>query len=185
MESEIGKIHDGLKSGSISCTGLITRKIKELEESPNNTANYLLAESAMEKAERVDRKVQAGEKIGLLEGIPFGLKDVYLLQGSHASGSSAFLKEYIAPYTATAVQKLMEAGAIPVVKENCDSFGHGSSNENSAFGPVRNALNEDLVPGGSSGGSAVNVAKGYTVFSIGGDTGGSIRQPAGFNKVYV
>jgi len=184
MESEIGKIHEDLKSGSISCKGLVTLKLKELEESPNNTANYLLAESALEQAERVDRKVQAGEEIGLLEGIPFGLKDVYLLQGSHASGSSAFLKGYIAPYTATAVQKLMEAGAIPVVKENCDSFGHGSSNENSAFGPVRNALNEDLVPGGSSGGSAVNVAKGYTVFSIGGDTGGSIRQPAGFNKVY-
>ena len=184
MESEIGKTHKRLKSGSITCTGLVNQKIKELEESSNNTANFLLAESALEHAARVDRKLSAGEEIGSLEGIPFGLKDVYMLQGCHASASSDFLKGYIAPYTATAVQKLMDAGAIPVVKENCDSFGHGSSNENSAFGPVLNALSEDLVPGGSSGGSAVNVAKGYTVFSIGGDTGGSIRQPAGFNKVY-
>ena len=184
MESEIGKIHERLKSGSISCTGLVKQKLKALEKGRNNTANYLLAESALEQADRVDRKLKAGEEIGLLEGIPFGLKDVYLLQGQHASASSAFLKAYIAPYTATAVQKLMDAGAIPVVKENCDCFGHGSSNENSVFGPVRNALNEELVPGGSSGGSAVNVAKGYTAFSIGGDTGGSIRQPAGFNKVY-
>jgi aspartyl-tRNA(Asn)/glutamyl-tRNA(Gln) amidotransferase subunit A len=78
----------------------------------------------------------------------------------------------------------MEAGAIPLVKENCDCFGHGSSSENTVFGPVRNALDEKLVAGGSSGGSAVNVAKGFTSFSIGGDTGGSIRQPAGYNKVY-
>ena len=122
MESEIGKIHEGLKSGSISCTGLVKQKLKALEKGRNNTANYLLAESALEQAGRVDRKLKAGEEIGLLEGIPFGLKDVYLLQGQHASASSAFLKAYIAPYTATAVQKLMDAGAIPVVKENCDCF---------------------------------------------------------------
>jgi aspartyl-tRNA(Asn)/glutamyl-tRNA(Gln) amidotransferase subunit A len=184
MESEIGKIHERLKKGSISCTGLVSQKIKELEESPHNTVNYLLAESAMEHAAKVDKKLSAGEEIGLLEGIPFGVKDVYMLQGCRSSASSAFLKSYTAPYTATAIQKLMDAGAIPLVRENCDSFGHGSSNENSAFGPVLNALNDELVPGGSSGGSAVNVAKGYTTFSIGGDTGGSIRQPAGFNKVY-
>jgi aspartyl-tRNA(Asn)/glutamyl-tRNA(Gln) amidotransferase subunit A len=138
----------------------------------------------MANAHQVDKKLKAGKEIDLLEGIPFGLKDVYLLQGAHASASSDFLKPYISPYTATAIQKLIDAGAIPMVKENCDSFGHGSSNENTVFGPVRNAINQDLVPGGSSGGSAVNVAKEYTVFSIGGDTGGSIRQPAGFNKVY-
>ena len=117
MESEIGKIHERLKKGSISCSGLVSQKIKELEESPNNTANYLLAESAMEHAAKVDKKLSAGEKIGLLEGIPFGIKDVYMLQGCRASASSAFLKNYIAPYTATAIQKLMDAGAIPVVKE--------------------------------------------------------------------
>jgi aspartyl-tRNA(Asn)/glutamyl-tRNA(Gln) amidotransferase subunit A len=94
------------------------------------------------------------------------------------------LKNYKSPYTATAIQKLLDAGAIPLVKENCDSFGHGSSSENTIFGAVKNAVNPELVAGGSSGGSAVNVAKEYTVFSIGGDTGGSIRQPAGYNHIY-
>ena len=94
------------------------------------------------------------------------------------------LKNYKSSYTASAIQKLLDAGAIPLVKENCDSFGHGSSSENTIFGAVKNAINPDLVGGGSSGGSAVNVAKEYTVFSIGGDTGGSIRQPAGYNKIY-
>jgi aspartyl-tRNA(Asn)/glutamyl-tRNA(Gln) amidotransferase subunit A len=177
MESEIGKIHRDLQNGKISCAELVEEKIKGLQKSTHNTANYLLADTAREKAQKVDAKIKAGKEIDLLEGIPFGLKDVYLLQGCNASASSEFLKNYKSPYTATAIKRLMDAGAIPVVKENCDSFGHGSSNENSVFGPARNALDETLVPGGSSGGSAVNVAKGYTTFSIGGDTGGSIRQP--------
>ncbi len=184
MVSEIGSIQKDLQNGRISCAELVDQKVAELEQCPNNTANYLLTDLALERAVQVDRKLKAGGTLELLEGIPFGLKDVYLLQGVHASASSDFLKPYIAPYSATAIQKLLDAGAIPLVKENCDSFGHGSSNENSAFGPVRNAIDEALVPGGSSGGSAVNVARGYTVFSVGGDTGGSIRQPAGFNRVY-
>jgi aspartyl-tRNA(Asn)/glutamyl-tRNA(Gln) amidotransferase subunit A len=184
MESEILKIHQDFITGTTTCAGLVEHKIKALEGSPNNTANYLLRDTAMLEALKVDEKLKAGNEIGLLEGIPFGVKDVYLLQGCNASASSAFLKNYKSPYTATAIQKLVDAGAIPVVKENCDSFGHGSSNENTVFGPAKNALNEELVPGGSSGGSAVNVAKEYTVFSIGGDTGGSIRQPAGYNGVY-
>ncbi len=184
MESEIGKIHQDLQQGKITCAELVDGKIIELKRNTNNTANYLLTDFAREKARKVDAKIKAGVEIDLLEGIPFGLKDVYLLQGCKASASSDFLKNYESPYTATAIKRLMDAGAIPVVKENCDSFGHGSSNENSAFGPARNALDESLVPGGSSGGSAVNVAKGFTVFSIGGDTGGSIRQPAGYNGVY-
>ena len=184
MKSEIKTIHKKLTAGEISCIDIVKGKIKELENSTNNTANYLLSDLALDKAKAVDKKIKKGEEISLLEGVPFGIKDVYLLQGCHASASSKFLENYISPYTATAIQKLMDAGAIPIVKENCDSFGHGSSNENSYFGPAKNALNDHLVPGGSSGGSAINVAKGYTTFSIGSDTGGSIRQPAGFNKVY-
>jgi aspartyl-tRNA(Asn)/glutamyl-tRNA(Gln) amidotransferase subunit A len=184
MVSEIRSIQRDLQEGRISCVELVDQKLTELEKSPHRTANYLLPELALESAMQVDRKIKAGDPLSLLDGIPFGLKDVYLLQGAHASASSDFLKPYISPYTATAIQKLIDAGAIPLVKENCDSFGHGSSNENTVFGPVPNALNKDLVAGGSSGGSAVNVAKGYTTFSIGGDTGGSIRQPAGFNRVY-
>lgn len=184
MDSEIIKVQEALKQGKITCKSLISEKISELQISRHNTVNFLLDEMAMEMAEKVDKKIKNGDKPGALEGIPFGIKDVYLLKGVNASGSSAILKNYRSPYTATAIQKLIDAGAIPIVKENCDCFGHGSSNENTFFGPVSNALNDQLVPGGSSGGSAVNVAKGYTVFSIGGDTGGSIRQPSGYNKVY-
>jgi aspartyl-tRNA(Asn)/glutamyl-tRNA(Gln) amidotransferase subunit A len=139
---------------------------------------------ALELAAKVDAKIANGETIGLLEGIPFGIKDVYMVQGTYTTASSELLKNYKSPYTATAIQKLLDAGAIPLVKENCDSFGHGSSSENTIFGAVKNAINPELVAGGSSGGSAVNVAKDYTVFSIGGDTGGSIRQPAGYNHIY-
>lgn len=184
MASKILKLHEELVSGKTSCTDLVKEKLGELEKNTNNTVNFLLSEIALEKAQKVDEKIKNGEEIGILEGIPFGLKDVFLLQGSPASASADFLKNYISPYTATAIQKLLDAGAIPIVKENCDSFGHGSTSENTVFGAVKNALNDELVGGGSSGGSAVNVAKGYTAFSIGGDTGGSIRQPAGFNKVY-
>lgn len=184
MASEILKIHNLLSTGQLTCTQLVQEKLDLLAKNTHRSVNFLLADKALALAQKVDEKIKKGEKIGLLEGIPFGVKDVFLLQGSPASASSDFLKHYTSPYTATAIQKLLDAGAIPLVKENCDSFGHGSTNENTVFGAAKNALNEALVAGGSSGGSAVNVAKNYTVFSIGGDTGGSIRQPAGYNKVY-
>ena len=167
----------------ISCTQLIQERLDLLKSNTNNTVNSLLDTLALELAAKVDIKIANGEKIGLLEGIPFGIKDVYMVQGTFTTASSDLLKQYKSPYTATAIQKLFDAGAIPLVKENCDSFGHGSSSENTIFGAVKNAVNPALVGGGSSGGSAVNVAKDYTVFSIGGDTGGSIRQPAGYNNV--
>ena len=184
MESQIKKIHQQLLSKQISCTALVQEKLALLKQNTHNTVNSLLDETALALAKKVDAKIENGEEIGLLEGIPFGVKDVYMLQGTRTTASSDLLKEYKASYTATAIQKLLDAGAIPLVKENCDSFGHGSSSENTIFGAVKNAFNPELVAGGSSGGSAVNVAKEYTVFSIGGDTGGSIRQPAGYNKVY-
>ncbi len=182
--SEIREVHQALVSKEYTCRDLINDRLKQLRESVNNTSNFLLEEYALEKADHIDAKIQRGEEIGLLEGVPFGLKDVYLLQGTYASASSDMLRNYKAPYTATSIQKLLNAGAIPIVRENCDSFGHGSSSENTVFGAVKNAHDETLVAGGSSGGSAVNVAKGFTTFSIGGDTGGSIRQPAGYNKIY-
>ena len=184
MESQIREIHQLLVDQKISCTSLIQEKLAALKPNSHNTVNSLLEDLALEKAKKVDEKIKNSEKIGLLEGIPFGLKDVYMLQGTLTTASSEFLKSYKSAYTATAIQKLIDAGAIPIVKENGDSFGHGSSSENTIFGAVKNAFNTELVAGGSSGGSAVNVAKKYTVFSIGGDTGGSVRQPSGYNKVY-
>jgi aspartyl-tRNA(Asn)/glutamyl-tRNA(Gln) amidotransferase subunit A len=184
MESQIKKIHQQLVSKEISCTALVQEKLALLKENSHCSVNSLLEETAIALAQKVDKKIANGEQIGLLEGIPFGIKDVYMVQGTYTTASSNLLKKYKAAYTATAIQKLLDAGAIPLVKENCDSFGHGSSSENTIFGAVKNAVNPALVAGGSSGGSAVNVAKDYTVFSIGGDTGGSIRQPAGYNNIY-
>ena len=184
MESQIKKIHQQLVSKQITCTALVQEKLDLLKQNTYNSVNSVLDTLALELAAKVDAKIANGETIGLLEGIPFGIKDVYMLQGTYATASSDLLKNYKSPYTATAIQKLLDAGAIPLVKENCDSFGHGSSSENTIFGAVKNAIDPTLVAGGSSGGSAVNVAKEYTVFSIGGDTGGSIRQPAGYNHIY-
>ncbi|UAM97050.1 Asp-tRNA(Asn)/Glu-tRNA(Gln) amidotransferase subunit GatA [Polaribacter litorisediminis] len=184
MESQIHKIHHQLMNQEITCKQLIQEKLDVLKLNTHNTVNSLLDSMALELASKVDEKINNGEKIGLLEGIPFGIKDVYMVQGTYTTASSYLLKNYKSPYTATAIQKLLDAGAIPLAKENCDSFGHGSSSENTIFGAVKNAHNPELVGGGSSGGSAVNVAKGHTVFSIGGDTGGSIRQPAGYNHVF-
>tara|TARA_B110000091_G_C13804598_1_gene471899 strand:- start:1100 stop:2500 length:1401 start_codon:yes stop_codon:yes gene_type:complete len=184
MKSQIHAIHQQLMNKEITCTKLIQDKLDLLKSNTHNTVNSFLNTMAIELASLVDAKIENGETIGLLEGIPFGIKDVYMVQGTFTTASSNLLKKYKSPYTATAIQKLLDAGAIPLAKENCDSFGHGSSSENTIFGAVKNAINTDLVGGGSSGGSAVNVAKDFTVFSIGGDTGGSIRQPAGYNNVF-
>ncbi len=184
MGSQIHKIHQQLMNKEITCVELIQGKLDLLKQNTHHTVNTLLDTLALGLAHNVDTKITNGETIGLLEGIPFGIKDVYMLQGTYATASSDLLKTYKSAYTATAIQKLLDAGAIPLVKENCDSFGHGSSSENTIFGAVKNAMNPGLVGGGSSGGSAVNVAKDYTVFSIGGDTGGSVRQPAGYNNIY-
>ena len=184
MESQIQKLHQLLVDKKISCKSLVQEKLNMLKKNTHNTVNSLLDDLALELAVKVDAKIASGETIGLLEGIPFGVKDVFMVQGTRTTASSKLLRNYTSAYTATAIQKLMDAGAIPIVKENCDSFGHGSSSENTVFGAVKNATDPNLVAGGSSGGSAVNVAKDYTVFSIGGDTGGSVRQPAGYNKVY-
>jgi aspartyl-tRNA(Asn)/glutamyl-tRNA(Gln) amidotransferase subunit A len=184
MDSQIKKIHQQLVSKQITCTALVQEKLEVLKQNTYNSVNSLLDNLALDLAAKVDAKIANGETIGLLEGIPFGIKDVYMLQGTYTTASSDLLKNYKSPYTATAIQKLLDAGAIPLVKENCDSYGHGSSSENTIFGAVKNAIDPTLVAGGSSGGSAVNVAKEYTAFSIGGDTGGSIRQPAGYNHIY-
>ncbi|MBU3009806.1 aspartyl/glutamyl-tRNA amidotransferase subunit A [Polaribacter vadi] len=184
MKSQIHKIHQQLMAKEFTCTKLVQDKLDLLKSNAYNSVNSLLDKMALELAAKVDAKIESGQEIGLLEGIPFGIKDVYMVQGTYTTASSDLLKNYKSAYTATAIQKLLDAGAIPLVKENCDSFGHGSSSENTIFGAVKNAINSDLVSGGSSGGSAVNVAKDYTVFSIGGDTGGSIRQPAGYNNVF-
>ncbi len=135
---------------------------------------------ALAQAARIDALAAKGDPLPKLAGVPFGIKDVLTLEGFAATAGSKILEGYRPPYTATTVKKLADAGAIFLGKLNCDEFAMGSSNENSAYGPVHNPHALDRVPGGSSGGSAAAVAAGMSVATLGTDTGGSIRQPASF-----
>jgi aspartyl-tRNA(Asn)/glutamyl-tRNA(Gln) amidotransferase subunit A len=140
----------------------------------------LTRERALEQAARVDALAAKGDPLPALAGIPVGIKDVLVMKGAPATAGSKILKGYLPPYDATAVTRLEAAGAVLLGKLNCDEFAMGSSNENSAYGPVRNPVDPERVPGGSSGGSAAAVAANLAVATLGTDTGGSIRQPASF-----
>jgi aspartyl-tRNA(Asn)/glutamyl-tRNA(Gln) amidotransferase subunit A len=145
-----------------------------------NSFLALSRERAMAQAARVDAMHARGEDAGPLAGVPIAIKDVLAMMGTPATAGSRILAGWMPPYDATAVSKLEAAGAVLLGKLNCDEFAMGSSNENSAYGPVRNPRALDRVPGGSSGGSAAAVAAGFAAATLGTDTGGSIRQPAAF-----
>ncbi len=136
-------------------------------------------EESIEKAKQIDEKVKSGTA-GKLAGVVVAIKDNLSYAGHKVSASSKILEGFESIYTATAVQRLLDEDAIVIGRTNCDEFAMGASNENSAYGPVRNAANPDRVPGGSSGGSAVAVQAKMAHCSLGSDTGGSIRQPAAF-----
>ena len=145
-----------------------------------NAFTELFAAEALQKAATLDKQRQAGKPTGKLHGVVVGIKDVICYKDHKVTASSHILQGFTATYNATAVQKLLAEEAIIIGACNCDEFAMGSSNENSYYGTVRNALNENLVPGGSSGGSAVAVQAGLCMVSLGSDTGGSVRQPADF-----
>jgi aspartyl-tRNA(Asn)/glutamyl-tRNA(Gln) amidotransferase subunit A len=152
-------------------------------EDKNPKVNAYLAlskERAMAQAEQVDARAARGESLGALAGVPVGIKDVLATKGVATTAGSKILEGYLPPYDCTAVARMEAAGAVVLGKLNCDEFAMGSSNENSAYGPVRNPEAMDRVPGGSSGGSAAAVAAEMAVATLGTDTGGSIRQPAAF-----
>ncbi len=152
----------------------------ELKVRQINSFLTLSRERAMTQAAKIDGMAARGEALPVLAGVPIGIKDVLTMTGSPATAGSLILKGYRPPYDATAVAKLEAAGAVLLGKINCDEFAMGSSNENSAYGAVKNPKALDRVPGGSSGGSAAAVAADFAVATLGTDTGGSIRQPAAF-----
>ena len=139
---------------------------------------------AIERAREIDAKIEKGENVGRLAGVPFALKDNYLSPEGDTTAAAKMLEDFASPITATAVKKLEDEGAIMIGRANLDAYAHGGSTENSYFGPTSNAYDKTRVAGGSSGGSAVAVALDIVPFALGSDTGGSIRQPASFNGVY-
>ena len=152
----------------------------EAENPGTNAYLRLCPERAMETAKKVDAAISAGQDPGPLAGVPVAVKDVIATRGITTTCGSKMLERWVPPYDATAVERLEAAGGLVIGKTNCDEFAMGSSNENSAFGPVLNPVAPDRVPGGSSGGSAAVVAQGTATVSLGSDTGGSIRQPGSF-----
>jgi aspartyl-tRNA(Asn)/glutamyl-tRNA(Gln) amidotransferase subunit A len=178
----IDKVRAAVAAGETTATGLAEAHYKQIEEKDGAIHSYLALsrERAFAQAEKIDQMAARGEVLPPLAGVPIGIKDVLTLQGVPATAGSLILKGYLPPYDATTVARLEAAGAVLLGKLNCDEFAMGSSNENSAYGPVRNPRAMDRVPGGSSGGSAAAVAADLAVASLGTDTGGSIRQPAAF-----
>jgi len=178
----IKDLHNKLINHEITAVQLTEEYFARIENKDKAIFAYLtlMKESALEQARKVDAKIAAGEEIGILEGIPGAIKDNLCIEGVRTTAASKILDNYFAPYDATVITNLKEAGAIFLGKANMDEFAMGSSTEKSAYGPTKNPHDLGRVPGGSSGGSAAAVASDEAVWALGTDTGGSIRQPASF-----
>lgn len=175
-------IHNGLKDKQFSVSELTEASFKRISETDSAVQAFLTLneEGARAQAAELDKQLQAGGERGLLFGLPSGIKDNIVTEGLRTTCASQFLRNYDPIYDATVVRKLKAAQSVTIGKLNMDEFAMGGSNENSSFFATRNPWNTEHVPGGSSGGSAASVAAGQVYFSLGSDTGGSIRQPASY-----
>jgi len=176
------QIAAGVADGSLAAVEVVERSLARIAEVDPSVHAFLRVdtESALRRARAIDARRGRGERLGRLAGVPVALKDNLAMLGEPVSCGSRILEGYTSAFTATAVERLLAADAVPVGRTNLDEFAMGSSCENSAFGPTRNPWRLDRVPGGSSGGSAAAVAAGCVPLALGSDTGGSIRQPAAF-----
>jgi aspartyl-tRNA(Asn)/glutamyl-tRNA(Gln) amidotransferase subunit A len=179
--TSIAQYHSQLNSGAATCANAVSHYLKQIEAKKHlNAFTEVYATEALERAAALDLQRTSGAPLKKLHGIIIAIKDVICYKDKYVTAGSDILKGFKSLYTATAVQYLLDEDAIIIGSCNCDEFAMGSSNENSAYGKVLNALDETKVPGGSSGGSAVAVQAGMCMLSLGSDTGGSVRQPADF-----
>jgi aspartyl-tRNA(Asn)/glutamyl-tRNA(Gln) amidotransferase subunit A len=179
--TSISQYHDFLAETSAGCSVAVQHYLSQIaKEKHLNAFLEVFTGEALERAQQLDKERAAGKPMQKLHGVIIALKDVICYKNHKVSASSHILENFTSVYNATAVQKLLDEGAIIIGRNNCDEFAMGSSNENSAYGPVLNAADNSRVPGGSSGGSAVSVQAGLCMISLGSDTGGSVRQPADF-----
>jgi len=178
----VDAVRKGLAERQFTASALVDAFYRKIAAEDKDIHAYLTLseERARRQAQAIDDLAAKGDPLPPLAGVPVGIKDVMVTKGIRSTAGSKILENFIPPYDCTAVARLEAAGAIVLGKLNCDEFAMGSSNENSAYGPVRNPRDKSRVPGGSSGGSAAAVAAGMAVATLGSDTGGSIRQPAAF-----
>lgn len=178
------EIQHDLAEGTITCVALVEAYLQQINNHQHlNAFLEVYAQEALERASFIDGQIAEGVA-GKLHGLVIGLKDVISYKNHKVTAASKMLGNFTAIYHATVTERLMQAGAIIIGRLNCDEFAMGGSNENSAYGPVLNAIDQTKVPGGSSGGSAVAVQAGLCHAALGTDTGGSIRQPASFTGIY-
>jgi aspartyl-tRNA(Asn)/glutamyl-tRNA(Gln) amidotransferase subunit A len=179
--TSIADYHSQLKNEQTSCVNAVQHYLQKIQAAQHlNAFIEVYTDEALQRAKALDEKRKAGNSTGLLHGVVIGLKDVICYKDHKISAASNILKNFTSIYSATAVENLLAQDAIIIGNLNCDEFAMGSTNENSAYGNVLNAVDESRVPGGSSGGSAVAVQAGLCMVSLGSDTGGSVRQPADF-----
>ncbi len=179
--SSIEQYHAQLLKGNTTCLQAVEHYLHRIDATKHlNAFIEVYANEAIQQAKELDAKRKSGKQAGKLHGVVIGLKDVICYKGHKVSAASAILQNFTSIYSATAVERLLKEEAIIIGNLNCDEFAMGSTNENSTYGKVLNALDETRVPGGSSGGSAVAVQANLCMVSLGSDTGGSVRQPADF-----